>query len=246
LGKYYNHKRFADDRGQSVRGGFVVFLLLFAAFSSSIGASLLLSNDHSRLKLMLLRLGFQQSNFVPLVAPVFTPGSGRDTVPASASSYPKTARLAVTHAPIRADDQCATLAAIAKVEPVFNQADAGGKWDCSYLLTDPDQSSQSSIFVQIRGREAAGSATFRLKISFGNAPKRETLAHKAAAIAARLLYLDESLMISLGDALAGGQNFRREIATSTISYKREMLDESRYNLVGTYSLAKLPVQEIAN
>jgi hypothetical protein len=244
LSKYYNHKRFADDRGQSVRGGLIVFLLLFAAFSSSIGASLLLSNDHSRLKLMLLRLGFQQSKF--LVEPVFTPGSGRDTVPASASSYPKTARLAVSHAPIRADNHCATLAAIAKVEPVFNQADAGGQWDCSYLLTDPDQSSQSSIFVQIRGREAAGSATFRLKISFGNAPKRETLAYKAAAIAARLLYLDESLMISLGDALAGGQNFRREMATSTISYKREMLDESRYNLVGTYSLAKFPVQDIAN
>jgi hypothetical protein len=246
LSKYYNQRRFADERGRSVRGGLVVFLFLFAAFASVIFASLLLSNDNSRLKLMLLRLGFQQSSFAPLLAPLSTVESGRHTAPDAPASSPKRGRLAVTHAPIRADDQCASLAAIANVTPVFNQEDGGAKWECSYLVTDPDERLQSSIFVQIRGREAGGNATFRLKISFGNAHERGALAYKAAAIAARLLYLDESLMISLGDALAGGQNFRREIAASTISYKREMLDENRYNLVGTYPLAKLPIQDIAN
>ncbi len=246
MSRYYNDRRFAEGGRHRGPGGLVVFMLLFAAFSSAIGASLLLSNDHTRLKLLLLRLGFQQSSVANLSVPFVNAQSAAQASMGVSVVFAKKARLLKGRAPIRADEQCATLAALAEVEPVFTREDGGAKWECSYLVMGADLGRQSSIFVQIRGREAVGNATFRLKISFGTLSEREALAYQASAIAARLLDLDAYLSISLGDALARGQDFRREIAAATISYKREMLDESRYNLVGTYPLPKAPAQQVTN
>lgn len=115
--------------------------------------------------------------------------------------------------------------------PVFTQEE-GGEWECSYLLEYPETSHRPSIFVLVRGVQAETWSSFRLKLNFGSVLSRQALATEAAFLV-RTIVGQHIHVKELATMLAAQKDFTITLGRIELAYKRERLDETRFNLTGT-------------
>lgn len=115
--------------------------------------------------------------------------------------------------------------------PIFTQHE-GGEWECSYLLEYPETSHRPSIFVLVRGVEAERWINFRLKLNFGSMLSRQALASQAAFMV-RAIVGEHIRVKELATMLAAQKDFTVTLGKIELVYKRERLDETRFNLSGT-------------
>lgn len=129
-------------------------------------------------------------------------------------------------------NRCRGLADLGAGERPAFLARESGEWECSYLIDYPETSHQPSVFVVIRGVKAEVWSNFRLKLNFGSVLSRQELASQAAQLVQAIV--GERIHVKdLAAMLAAQKDFTIAFGNIEFVYKRERMDETRFNLTGT-------------
>lgn len=75
-------------------------------------------------------------------------------------------------------------------------------------------------------------SSFRLKLNFGSVLSRQALASQAASLV-RVIVGEQIHVKELAKLLAAQKDFAITLGRIELVYKRERLDETRFNLTGT-------------
>ncbi|RWX75763.1 hypothetical protein EPK99_18945 [Neorhizobium lilium] len=122
-------------------------------------------------------------------------------------------------------------------------AESDGNWECSLLRQYPPQTGTASLFLQIRG--AAHGAFSRLRIKFNLPPgePNEQAVEDALNIlqnSIRPFWSDRIFFDALRRKLGGKMDFSMLVGYYPASFKHEMSDSNRLNLI----VANRPVPKV--
>lgn len=205
---------------------------LFVCLIVSIGAivgTVLLANDGRNLKLIKTSLGIK-----PDVAPIITTAPAPAVEPAAPSWPFITTDIA---APLSIPGQpAATCASHAIAEPdappafVIQEAD----WECAFL-SPPIDEAQSTLFLQARG-SSSDARSVRAKFNLNDGTITPELASRAVGFAYAFLPLaifDFELRDKIETRLIGMEDFSLAIDRYAVTFRRELNDPTRANLIFT-------------
>jgi hypothetical protein len=127
---------------------------------------------------------------------------------------------------------CETLSSAGQEPPFFQRRGESG-WECSVLLSDrPDDPLSGSLFLQARG-ETRGFSILRVKFNLADGRLPENAARHAVDFirAVTALPADKDLDANLMSRLAKLEDFYFIAGYHGFSFRRELDDASRYNLI---------------
>lgn len=213
-------------------------LLLFILLAvSAIIATVLLANDRRNLRRLAASAG------LPLPSPIATipPAAGQKPAPKPASlpSGPRWPWLAVTGsahlapAPSPAS-LCRKETEDGQEKPAYAESPERG-WECSMLRAGLGEAKSASLFLQARGPLHTPADGARVKFNLSGGPLAGDLADQAIGFIrlATALPPDQHLDEALRKRLTKQADFYYLAGYYGMTFRQEMGDTSRYNLIGT-------------
>ncbi|WP_162939504.1 DUF6030 family protein [Neorhizobium sp. NCHU2750] len=213
------------------------------AIAAVVGTSLL-ANDRRNIRQLARFLGIE----LPAPSPPVKIGIVSKETTLRRSMWPW---ISYRHTPSRlssvipATQMCDSLAKDGQEEPRFMSSEQGG-WDCSMLLQGLDQRQRTSLFLQARGRTFAAASEVRVKFSLNGVDMDDNLI-KAAFHFIHVATGDRDAPPSTGrmqQKLTHLEDFYRLEGNYVFTFRREIQDTDRYNLIALERRVDLDVEQL--
>lgn len=212
-----------------------LILFILVAVGAVFGTALL-ANDRKNLKRLVEFLQIPMPATSVTVAPSLEPiPSVAETPPAPEVHWPWLASTDVTSiwpAP-SSSAICAAQSLEQQEKPAYAASPERG-WECSMLRTNIGETHVASLFLQARGREHSPADGIRVKFNLSGGSLSPELADQALAFihATAAMRPDVELDEALRKRLTGQADFYFIAGYQGMSFRREIADPSRYNLIG--------------
>lgn len=133
----------------------------------------------------------------------------------------------------RPETMCEALASGGLEAPSFTRSGKDG-WECSMLVEKPENPAASSLFLQVRGDADGEFTIIRVKFNLADGRLTEDLSQGALRFlrAAMALPPSEELDDALERKMAEQSNFYFIAGYHALTFRREIDDPNRYNLIG--------------
>lgn len=131
------------------------------------------------------------------------------------------------------DALCLSLDTGSEAPPTFSRS-AAMDWECSALLPGSGDSDRSSLFLQVRGAADYRFNVIRVKFNLADGAMTTRLARNALGFvnAAMALPPSDDLDEELVRKLINRENFYFHAGYYALTFRREINDTDRYNLIG--------------
>lgn len=212
-------------------------VLLILAVASAVAATVLLANERRNLRTLMRFLGVA----IPAPAAITPPAAARDEekprLPEAVIGWPWRG-LATTPGVIEPDstpaDMCSGQAAGTQEIPAFAESEQRG-WECSMLRDQIGTNRSASLFLQARGALHEPAGNIRVKFNLADGKLDGDLAAQALAFLrlAASMPRDPALYDILAKMLTTQTDFYFFAGYQGLTFRQEIGDPSRYNLIGT-------------
>jgi hypothetical protein len=212
----------------------VLFILLAIG---AVAATVLLANDRKNLVKLAEFLGMPPSSAstgaIPVVKPV--PVVSQATSPNASPQWPwlHTADTGRLQPAPSSSDMCKAQAERGQEKPAYAASPERG-WECSMLRDGLGDTEAASLFLQGRGNEKMPADAIRIKFNLAGGPLANDLADQALAFlhASTALEPNSDLDEALRTKLTEQTDFYFIAGYQALTFRREMGDHTRYNLIG--------------
>jgi hypothetical protein len=209
----------------------IILVLLVLLFVLGIVLS---ANNGRNLTALLKALDLPLPQFLTFVV---TAPAAPDVMPASTAFWPwlkGVSHHAAPMAPVSMpDEMCGSLSSDGQETPSFVKSGADG-WECSLLSATSNDPASSSLFLQVRGGDDGQFTIVRVKFNLADGRLTDDFSRRSLAFLHRAMTLppSESLDEELMEKLASQADFYFIAGYTALSFRREVDDPDRYNLIG--------------
>jgi hypothetical protein len=213
------------------RRGLAIWLSLVISVTVAV---VLLANDGRNLKIVMHRLGVDQSTRTAYLPKEDLPQAGVR----SANLWPFRLPVGSVHdaiMPFRLPDRRCLDLAVADQEPPQFTTESGGTWQCVmfWTATASEEPGAPSIFLQIRGNAYGDIVAWRAKFSKSGSDGTE-IANQGLQMLRKALQplgMSEDIFAALDTKIRDWQPFYYYMGSQRLSFRPEFSDPSRFNLL---------------
>ncbi|MBB6161936.1 hypothetical protein HNQ72_001754 [Rhizobium wenxiniae] len=217
--------------------------MLILAVITAVAATVLFANDQRNLKTFSLFLGIRLPVPATSVATVPTSSdTAKISKPISRWPWPGfTTTPGLIEANPTPADMCSRQAAGAQEIPAFAESEQRG-WECSMLRDGLGANRSASLFLQARGSMHEPADNIRVKFNLASGKLDGELATQALAFfrLATAMPRDPALSEVLAKMLTTQTDFYFYAGYQGLTFRQELGDPGRYNLIGTDRTSKIP------
>ncbi len=211
------------------RRGLAIWLSLVISVTVAV---VLLANDGRNLKIVMHRLGIDQSTRTAYLPKEDLPHTGVS----SSKLWPFRLPVGSVHdaiMPFRLPDRRCLDLAVADQDPPQFTTESGGTWQCVMFWTASGEVEAPSIFLQIRGNAYGDVVAWRAKFSKSGSDGTEIASQGLQMLRKALqpLGLGEEIFAALDTKIKDWQPFYYFMGTQRLSFRPEFSDPSRFNLL---------------
>gem|GEM_PF-1931390 len=218
-------------------------IVLILAVIGGVAATVLFANDQRNLKTLSLFLGIPLPVPATSVATVSTSSEvARISKPISRWPWPGfTIAPGLIEANPTPADMCSRQAAGAQEIPAFAESEQRG-WECSMLRDGLGANRSASLFLQARGLMHEPADNIRVKFNLASGKLDGELATQALAFfrLAAAMPRDLALSETLTKMLTTQADFYFYAGYQGLTFRQELGNPGRYNLIGTDRTSKIP------